>query len=104
MTKAAPATSPRPPAGLEGIVANSSGICLIDGTRGHLVYRGYEIDDLVENATFEEVAYLLWNNVLPNKRELGILQSQLASATVLPRHAMSVLSALPPKTEPMDAL
>ncbi len=104
MTKTAPATSPRPPAGLEGIVATSSDICLIDGTRGHLVYRGYEIDDLVENASFEEVAYLLWHNKLPNKKELGILRGQLGSASPLPRHAMTALTSLPDKTQPMDAL
>src|SRR3954454_16828064 len=54
-------------AGLEGVVATKSEICFIDGNAGRLVYRGYEIADLVEHATFEETAYLLWNDKLPNR-------------------------------------
>lgn len=66
MTSTLPASPARIPSGLQGVVATSSDICMIDGVRGHLVYRGYEIEDLVENATFEEVTYLLWNKKLPN--------------------------------------
>src|SRR5690606_12106990 len=47
--------------GLEGVIALESSICHIDGAAGELIYRGYEIDDLARNATFEEVAYLLWH-------------------------------------------
>src|SRR5215210_18508 len=56
-------------AGLEGVVAAKSAICFIDGTAGRLVYRGYEIGDLVEHTTFEEVAFLLWDERLPNRGE-----------------------------------
>ena len=54
--------------GLEGIVAANSGICFIDGERGVLAYRGYDIHDLADHSTFEEVCYLLWFGRLPNRR------------------------------------
>jgi citrate synthase len=91
-------------AGLEGVVAAPSEICFIDGVAGKLVYRGYEIADLVENATFEETAYLLWQGKLPNRSELSQLKSQLSGSSAIPAHTQAVLKALPAKTEPMDAL
>ena len=66
-------------AGLEDVVATSSGICFIDGDRGILAYRGYDIHDLAPKASFEEVCYLLWHGRLPNRAELGDLQSQFAA-------------------------
>ena len=91
-------------AGLEGVVAAKSSICFIDGTAGRLVYRGYEIADLVENASFEEVAYLLWDERLPNRAELNTLRQQFGASAALPPHVMAILRALPPETQPMDAL
>ena len=70
----------KPKAGLEDVVATSSAICFLDGERGVLAYCGYDIHDLAANATFEEVCYLLWHRRLPNRAELGDLQSQLAAA------------------------
>jgi len=110
MTQALPASTSSPsnnkpaPAGLQGVVATSSEICMIEGQEGRLVYRGYEIGDLVENATFEEVAFLLWNNKLPTRTELTTLHHQVAAASVLPRHAVTILQSLPPSKQPMDAL
>ena len=78
-TTAAPTPSTKPPgAGLEGIVATQSGICFIDGQAGKLIYRGYEIGDLVEHSIFEEVAHLLWDEKLPNKTELAELKKQIS--------------------------
>ena len=57
-------------AGLEGVVASDSGISRVDGQAGRLIYRGYEIKDLAENCTFEEVAHLLWCGELPTASEL----------------------------------
>jgi len=91
-------------AGLEGVVAAKSSICFIDGTAGRLVYRGYEIADLVENATFEEVAFLLWDERLPNRPQLNMLRQQLGNSATLPAHVTSILRALPAETQPMDAL
>jgi citrate synthase len=90
--------------GLQGVVAAQSEICFIDGDAGRLVYRGYEIADLVEHASFEETAYLLWTGKLPNRAELNALKQQLGASATLPPHVTSILRALPPQTQPMDAL
>jgi citrate synthase len=91
-------------AGLEGVVAVPSTICFIDGNAGRLIYRGYDIGDLVEHATFEEVAYLLWNGELPNREQLATLKKDFAASAALPPHVLSLLSDLPKQTQPMDAL
>src|SRR5690349_20367944 len=95
---------PASSAGLQGVVAAKSEICFIDGVAGRLVYRGYEIADLVENASFEEVCYLLWDGKLPNRNELATLNNQFHAAEPLPKHVMAILTALPRDTQPMDAL
>src|ERR1700688_2001428 len=97
------APAKKPGGGLEGVVAVQSEICFIDGTAGRLVYRGYEIADLVEHSTFEEVAFLLWDGKLPNRSELADLKKDLAASATLPAHVLAVIKALSAKTEPMDA-
>ncbi|MGV2686890.1 citrate synthase, partial [Clostridium perfringens] len=68
--------------GLEGIVATTSAISsIVDGV---LTYRGYDIDDLAEHASFEEVAYLLWFGKLPNAEELKALQQDLSDYAAIP--------------------
>src|SRR3982751_2918255 len=105
MTQVSNPPPPKAPAGgLEDVVAARSAICFIDGVAGRLVYRGYEIGDLVENASFEEVAYLLWHNKLPNKTELAELKNQISANSALPKHVSQLLAALPHSTQPMDAL
>src|SRR5439155_25476588 len=100
-----PASKPSAPgAGLEGVVAAKSEICFIDGIAGRLVYRGYEIGDLVENASFEDVAHLLWDGKLPNQAQLAQLKKDIAANMALPAHVAKVLEALPKETQPMDAL
>jgi citrate synthase len=103
-TSGPPAASAKPTGGLEGVVAAKSDICFIDGVAGRLSYRGYEIGDLVENVSFEECAFLLWEAALPNRQQLQTLRSQLAAAAPLPKHVLAIIAALPPKTQPMDAL
>ena len=99
-----PAAAAAPGAGLEGVVAAKSEICFIDGVAGRLVYRGYEIGDLVENASYEEVAFLLWDGKLPNKSELAQLKRDIGSNMSLPPHVAKILESLPAATQPMDAL
>jgi citrate synthase len=96
--------SPKPSGGLEGVVAAKSEICFIDGSAGKLIYRGYDIADLVENASFEEVAFLLWDGKLPNRAELATLKKQLGESAALPEHVMTILRGLPKQTQTMDAL
>jgi citrate synthase len=83
-------------AGLEDVVATSSAICFLDGDRGVLAYRGYDIHDLARFATFEEVCYLLWHGRLPTRPELGDLQTQLAAARPLPEPIIRLMKMLPP--------
>ena len=90
-------------AGLEDIVATSSSICFIDGERGVLAYRGYDIHDLAPKATFEEVCFLLWHGHLPNRAELGELQSQFSQNRALPDGVVRLLRQLPP-SDAMDTL
>jgi citrate synthase len=90
-------------AGLEDVVATSSSICFIDGDRGILAYRGFDVHDLAPKATFEEVCYLLWHGRLPNRADLGELQSQLAADRPLPDAVIRLLRQLPPG-EAMDTL
>ena len=89
-------TPEKPKAGLEDTVATSSAICYLDGDRGVLAYCGYDIHDLAERATFEEVCYLLWHRRLPTRAELGDLQSQLAAARALSEPILRLIRSLPP--------
>src|SRR5512145_2335693 len=92
--------------GLEDIVVSTSDICFIDGREGRLVYRGYDVNDLVEHSSFEEVIFLLWHGGLPSKKEL-VAHTKALSATAnrrLPPGLVSLLKALPKKTTPMEVL
>jgi citrate synthase len=91
-------------AGLEGVVATSSKICFIDGSQGILSYFGYNIHTLADNATFEEVIYLLWNGKLPNKQELAGLKSALVAERELPNEVIGFLKTVPKGGAPMDVL
>src|SRR6186997_600443 len=93
----------KPKAGLEDTVATTSAICYLDGDRGVLAYCGYDIHELAEHATFEEVCFLLWHRRLPTRAELGDLQSQLVAARALPDGVLRLMRTLPP-TDGMDAL
>jgi citrate synthase len=89
--------------GLEDVVATTSAICWIDGDRGILSYCGFDIHDLAQHATFEEVCFLLWHRRLPTRAELGDLQTQLAEARVLPEPIVRLLHQLP-SADGMDVL
>jgi citrate synthase len=94
---------PKPKGGLEDVVAATSSICYLDGDRGVLAYFGYDIHDLARGATFEEVCYLLWHGQLPNRAELGDLQTQLAAARPLSESTLRFLKQLP-ASDGMDTL
>lgn len=89
--------------GLEGIVAAESKISsIIDDT---LTYVGYDIDDLTENATFEEVVYLLWHTRLPKADELAELTKALAENAEVPQAIFDQFKSYPLQTvHPMAAL
>lgn len=89
--------------GLEGVVATTSSVSsIIDGV---LTYHGYNIDDLADYASFEEVVYLLWNHKLPNKEELESFSKELASASKVPDAVLEQMKTYPiDKVHPMAAL
>ncbi len=89
--------------GLEGVIAGTSSICDLSST-GDLLYRGYSIQDLAENATYEEVAYLLLLGKLPNRKELKKFASELAKKRALPDGVASIIHKLPKNSHPMDVL
>jgi len=97
------ATAEKPKGGLEDVVATSSRICFLDGDRGVLAYCGHDIHDLARNATFEETCYLLWHGRLPNRAELGDLQSQLAAARPVGEPILRLMKQLP-ASDGMDML
>lgn len=66
--------------GLEGVVAAQTALSHVYGEEGRLVYSGYEIEDLAENATFEEICHLLWFGELPNTKQLDDLKRRIAGA------------------------
>lgn len=90
--------------GLEGIVAFSSHKSFIDGAKGELIYAGYNIEVLAENATFEEVCFLLWHERLPKSDELKELNNLLTSQREVPDTVYSYLKGTSVKAEPMSVL
>ncbi|HKA25249.1 MAG TPA: citrate/2-methylcitrate synthase, partial [Candidatus Eisenbacteria bacterium] len=90
--------------GLEGVVAAETDLCDLDGARGRLAYRGYDIDDLARKATFEEVAYLLWTGELPTRSQLDRFMTELATARPIPAELVKAFALMPPKTDPNRAL
>jgi citrate synthase len=90
--------------GLEGIIATTSGITFIDGQIGILAYRGYLIEDLAQKATFEEVAHLLWHDILPTREEYEALNRQIVESHALAPQVVQHIRNLPKTMHPMDAL
>lgn len=88
--------------GLEGVVACTTKVSFIVGDS--LNFRGYTIDDLAANSTFEEVTYLLWNDKLPNAQELAAFSTQLRNEMALSPDFIKVLKAIPTNVHPMGWL
>jgi citrate synthase len=90
--------------GLRGVVAGQTAISEVYGQEGRLVYRGYDIHDLVKHTTFEEVACLLWNGELPTQAQLQELKAKLVATRHLPDMVMDFLRQVPKDAAPMDVL
>ena len=91
-------------AGLEGVIAGESEICYIDGYNGVLSYRGYNIHELADHATFEEVIFLLWKGRLPKQAEIEELNRGFAANYALPDDVVAFLGSAPRSALPMDVL
>jgi 2-methylcitrate synthase/citrate synthase II len=89
--------------GLAGVIAGETEICWVDPDAG-LAYRGYDIHEMAEQASFEEVAYLLLNGDLPDIEQLAEFTEEIASARMLPKQVLDALRLMPKGTHPMDML
>ena len=91
-------------AGLRGVVAAQSAIGDVNGEEGKLIYQGYDIHDLAEHSTFEEVVFLLWNGRLPKQDELDELTSQIRANYKVPGEIIAGMKYMPKDADPMDVL
>jgi len=89
-------------AGLRGQVAGETALCTVGKTGSGLTYRGYDIALLAEKAKFEEVAFLLSRDHLPNQTELDIFVARIKSQRGLPAALKAVLEQIPADAHPMD--
>jgi citrate synthase len=90
--------------GLVGIYVDQTDISYIDGAHGRLFYRGYNIKDLVEHSTFEEVVFLLLFGMLPSKAELDDFKAKLLANRDIPDNVLSLLKSFPRNTTRIELL
>jgi citrate synthase len=90
--------------GLEDVIAGESSITEVNGLEGKLVHRGYDIHDLALNVSFEEVIYLLWDDDLPNHKQLSEFNRELAANRAVPLPVLEFIRQFPKDAGPMDAL
>jgi citrate synthase len=92
-------------AGLEGVVAAATRVSHVDGLAGKLVISGYPLETIAPNATFEEMAWLLWHGKVPSQKEYADFKAQLTAARDIPSLAYDLLrAAAEKKLHAMDAL
>ena len=90
--------------GLRGIEVADTKISNIDGEKGKLIYRGYDILDLTKNSTFEETAYLLLYDSLPTKQQLDEFNTKLAEARYIPKQMQKNMGNWRKDADPMDMI
>ncbi|MBV1951463.1 MAG: 2-methylcitrate synthase [Cycloclasticus sp.] len=91
-------------AGLRGQSAGETSLCTVGKSGSGLTYCGYDVSDLADNATFEEVAYLLFNGELPNVEQLAAYKAELFAMRDLPEALKAVLKLIPAEAHPMDVM
>lgn len=98
------ADAPKIAYGLEGVVIDDTHICKIFGEDGRLYYYGYNIYDLAEKCSYEEIVYLLLKGELPNNAQLATMKKELVEARGLPYGVRDVIKSAPKTSIPMDVL
>ncbi|MGQ0512607.1 MAG: bifunctional 2-methylcitrate synthase/citrate synthase [Betaproteobacteria bacterium] len=98
------APKPKKSVALSGVPAGNTALCTVGRTGNDLHYRGYDILDFASEAEFEEVAYLLVHEKLPNAAELAAYKKKLRALRGLPGPLKAVLEQLPKAAHPMDVL
>ena len=88
--------------GLAGVVADSTGISTVNSETNSLLYRGFSVEDLAREKSFEEVAYLLWNGELPTESELASFRMRERHSRSLPDGIKHIIDSLPEEAHPMD--
>ncbi len=88
-------------AGLEDVVIATSSICFIDGDKGILRYRGYNVNELAEKSSYEEVSYLLIYGQLPDTSQLAGFQKELRQNRAVSPDLLKILQAIPAKADAM---
>ena len=91
-------------AGLRGVVAAQSAIGDVNGEEGKLIYQGYDIHDLAENSTFEEVVFFLLNGRLPTQTELEEHTARIRRNYEAPKEVIELMKQYPKDSDPMDVL
>jgi 2-methylcitrate synthase len=100
----APAFKPKKSVALSGVTAGNTALCTVGRTGNDLHYRGYDILDIATQSEFEEIAYLLVHERLPNKAQLDAYKKKLKGLRALPQQVITVLEQLPASSHPMDVL
>jgi citrate synthase len=90
--------------GLEGVLACESSVAFIDGNIPELSYRGYNIHDIAEILTYEQVVYLLWNGELPSPDQVRAFSDDLAARRGIPSVVIDLLRLMPASAHPMAGL
>jgi citrate synthase len=90
--------------GLEGVIADESRICKIDGIKGRLYYRGYSIEDLAVHCSYEEVAFLLLYEKLPTQSELDDFSGRMRSSRDIVPQIREMMHTFPAAAHPMELL
>lgn len=90
--------------GLEGVVMDTSSVSKVNADTNSLIYRGYPVQDLAENCSFEEVAYLMYTGELPNKAQLEEFSKKEKSLREISKDNLNVIKTLPKKCHPMDSI
>jgi citrate synthase len=90
--------------GLRGVTVADTKISFIDGEKGVLIYRGYRIEELAQNSSFMEIAYLLLQGVLPDRKQLEAFSRQVVEARQVPGFIYESFKRWPREAHPMDVL
>ncbi|HEQ1857646.1 TPA: 2-methylcitrate synthase [Providencia alcalifaciens] len=95
---------PKKSVALSGVTAGNTALCTVGRNGNDLHYRGYDIHDLATQCEYEEVAYLLIHDKLPNRTELTAYKEKLKPLRGLPTNVKQTLESIPANTHPMDVI
>ncbi|HHR6065938.1 TPA: bifunctional 2-methylcitrate synthase/citrate synthase [Providencia alcalifaciens] len=99
-----PSFKPKKSLALSGVTAGNTALCTVGRNGNDLHYRGYDIHDLATQCEYEEVAYLLIHDKLPNRTELAAYKEKLKPLRGLPTNVKQTLESIPANTHPMDVI